>query len=131
MTVVFPAPLAPSRAVIWSLWKVKVRSRTAARRGSYSLVTDTRVTPRGPPSCFPFPFGSDEPVGKMQIALSGPRNPQEHSRRIARWAAVDPDHETIQNPSSAKSSGGSHDSQAKSRIAKSVPGAVHFVGKQK
>lgn len=29
MMVVFPAPLVPSRAVIWSLWKVRVSSWTA------------------------------------------------------------------------------------------------------
>lgn len=73
MTVDFPAPLVPSRAVIWSLWKVKVRSRTAAWCGSYSLVTDTRVTPGGPPSCFPGLFCGDDPAGKMKITLSGPK----------------------------------------------------------
>lgn len=66
MTVVFPAPLVPSRAVIWPLWKVRVRSWTATLWGWYSLVTDTRVTPRGPPASVPFPFCGDDPVREMQ-----------------------------------------------------------------
>lgn len=70
MTVVFPAPLVPSRAVIWPLWKVRVRSRTAALWRSYSLVTDSRATPGGPPG-FPSPICSEDPEEKRQIQPGG------------------------------------------------------------
>lgn len=46
MTVVFPAPLGPRSAVIWPLWKVRLRSLTAAFWPSTcSLVRDSSTTP--------------------------------------------------------------------------------------
>lgn len=65
--VVFPAPLVPSRAVIWSLWKVRVSSWTAILWPSYSFVTDIRATPGVPPSSSPGPFCCEDPVRRMDI----------------------------------------------------------------
>lgn len=67
MMVVFPAPLVPSRAVIWSLWKVRVSSWTATLWSSYSLVTDIRATPGLPPSISPGPFCCESPVWRIHI----------------------------------------------------------------
>lgn len=67
MMVVFPAPLVPSRAVIWPLWKVRLRFWMAILWPSYSLLTDTKATPTGPPSSSSSPLWDDNPVKKMLI----------------------------------------------------------------
>lgn len=106
MTVVFPAPLVPSRAVIWPLWKVRVRSWTAALWGWYSLVTDTRVTPRGPPSSVPFPFCGDDPAREMQTQQEASRVPRYCSRLVFQGTACMNSgcetHETIRKSLSTK-----------------------------
>lgn len=67
MMVVLPAPLVPSRAVIWSLRKVRVSSWTAILWPSYSFVTDIRATPGVPPSSSPGPFCCESPVRRTDI----------------------------------------------------------------
>ena len=118
MTVVFPAPLVPSRAVIWSLWNVMLRSRMAALWGSYSLVTDTRATPGGPPPAAPAPSCREDPADKMPTHPDGsrsPRSPQNTARpwqrSLGRGSQLTETHPEARVPSPRKPRGQLHHSR--------------------
>lgn len=88
MTVVFPAPFVPSRAVICPRWQVRLRPRTAGLWGWCSLVTDTRVTPGGLPSSSAIPSCGDDPARNVHSHPEGtPQPPKTGSASAAQRLA--------------------------------------------